>query len=63
MTTRYTGHRLSGDDLNTGTPSVERVSAKFSGYVKKPLFCIRGLKASPFHMSWILPSFRELLRG
>ena len=28
---RYTGHRLSGDDLNMGTPSVDRESPKCSG--------------------------------
>lgn len=28
---RYTGHGLSGDDLNMGTPSVDRESLKCSG--------------------------------
>lgn len=32
---RYTGHGLSGDDLNMGTPSVDRESLKCSGQVKK----------------------------
>ena len=28
---RYTGHRVAPDDLNTGTPLVERLNAKCSG--------------------------------
>ena len=53
--TRYTGHKLTGDELYNGTPSVEIDRARLSRLEKKRPLEQSGRNAEPSQMSRRIP--------
>ena len=49
--TKYTGHKLTEDDLYRGTPSVDKESARLCLFEKKRPGAHKGRNAEPSHTS------------